>query len=66
MKKTYKAPNIACESCANLIKASLEDEFNEIAVNLEATPKEVTVEIKNEEQEQKFLKEMDELGFTIE
>lgn len=65
MKKTYKAPSIACGSCANLIKVSLEDEFNEIIVNLDTTPKEVTVEIENEEQERKFFKEMDELGFTI-
>lgn len=66
MKKTYKSPNIACGSCANLIKVSLEDDFNEIIVNLDTTPKEVTVEIKNEEQERKFFKEMEDLGFKIE
>ncbi len=66
MKKTYKSPNISCVSCANLIKASLEDEFNDITVNLDSTPKEVTVEIENEEQEKKFFEEMEELGFKIE
>ena len=66
MKKTYKSPNIACGNCANLIKVSLEDDFNEIIVNLDTTPKEVTVEIENEEQEKKFFEEMEDLGFKIE
>ena len=66
MKKTYKSLNIACGSCANLIKVSLEDDFNEIIVNLDTTPKEVTVEIENEEQEKKFFEEMEDLGFKIE
>ena len=34
MKKTFKANNISCMSCANLIKGSLEDSFGEIEVNL--------------------------------
>jgi len=48
MKQTYKAQNISCNNCANMIKASLEDEFGEIEVNLNVTPKEVTVNIENE------------------
>lgn len=65
MKKTYKANNISCNSCANLIKGSLEDDFGKIEVNLESNPKEVTVEILDEKQEIKFKKEMLELGFEI-
>ncbi|PLY07305.1 MAG: heavy metal transport/detoxification protein [Arcobacter sp.] len=65
MKKTFKANNIACGSCANLIKVSLEDSFGKIEVNLETTPKEVIVEIKDDEQENEFKKEMAELGFEI-
>lgn len=45
MKKTFKANNISCMSCANLIKGSLEDSFGEIEVNLNTSPKEVTLEI---------------------
>ena len=51
MKKTFKANNISCMSCANLIKGSLEDSFGEIEVNLNTSPKEVTLEISTEEQE---------------
>lgn len=65
MKKIFKAENIACRSCSNLIKASLEETFGEIEINLEVTPKEVTVEITKEAQESEFKKEMEELGFNI-
>ena len=65
MKKTYKANNISCSSCANLIKGSLEDDFGIIEVNLESSPKEVTVEISSDEHEVTFKKEMLELGFEI-
>lgn len=65
MKKTFKANNISCKSCVNLIKGSLEDSFGEIEVNLNATPKEVSVQILNDEQEKSFKKEMNELGFGI-
>ena len=65
MKKTFKANNISCMSCVNLIKGSLEDSFGEIEVNLNTSPKEVTLEISTEEQEVTFKKEMQELGFKI-
>ncbi len=65
MKKIFKVNNISCSSCANLIKGSLEDDFGVIEVNLESSPKEVCVDIVNDEQEISFKKEMDELGFSI-
>lgn len=65
MKKTFKAQNINCINCSNMIKGSLEDEFGEIEVNLNVTPKEVTVEIENEERETEFKAEMSDIGFDI-
>ena len=65
MKKVFKANNISCINCANLIKGSLEDDFGEITVNLDASPKEVTLEIPNEEVESKFKDEMKDLGYSI-
>ena len=65
MKKTFKANNISCINCANLIKGSLEDDFGEIEVNLETTPKEVTLEITDEKQESIFKEEMADIGFEI-
>lgn len=65
MKKTFKAKNISCKNCANLIKVTLEDDFGAIEVNLETTPKEVTVEIEDDEKEAIFKEEMGTLGFDI-
>lgn len=65
MKKTFKAKNISCMKCANLIKGSLEDDFGAIEVNLESSPKEVTVNIENAEQEEAFKVEMSSIGFDI-
>lgn len=65
MIKTFKSENIKCINCANMIKNSLEEEFGEIKVNLDATPKEVSVEIKDEAQEAKFKEEMSDLGFDV-
>lgn len=65
MKKTFKAQNINCINCANMIKGSLEDDFGEIEVNLETSPKEVSVEISDASTEAKFKEEMSDLGFDI-
>lgn len=65
MQKTFQAENISCNNCSNLIKSSLADEFGEIEVNLTINPREVTVEIKDEEDEKKFKDEMKDLGFPI-
>lgn len=65
MKKIYKAKNISCESCVNLIKVSLEDDFPDIEVNLDVNPKEITVTITSDEEEKLFKTQMDEIGFPI-
>lgn len=65
MKKTFKAQNISCMKCANLIKATLEDEFGPIEVNLNVNPKEVTIEIENDEKEAIFKEEMGSIGFDV-
>ena len=65
MKKIFKANNISCINCANLIKGSLEDDFGEIVVNLDVKPREVTVEIKDDSSEAKFKEEMNELGYSV-
>ncbi|RLA78930.1 MAG: heavy metal transport/detoxification protein [Epsilonproteobacteria bacterium] len=64
-EKTFKVQNISCINCSNLIKGSLEDDFGDIEVNLETTPKKVTVEISNESQETKFEEEMSDIGFDV-
>lgn len=65
MKKTFTANNINCQNCANTIKVSLEDDFGDIDVDLTKSPKEVSVELSNDEQEATFKEEMADLGFTV-
>lgn len=65
MKKIYQAKNIMCQSCANTIKVSLEDNFKEVEVHLEKEPKEVSLLIEDDVQEALFKKEMSELGFDV-
>jgi len=65
MKQTFKAKNINCINCANMIKGTLEDDFGEIEVNLNTTPKEVTVEINDKNSAAKFKEEMCDIGFEI-
>ena len=65
MIKIFKANNINCINCSNLIKNALEDDFENIEVNLETQPKEVSVELKDETDEKKFKEEMSDLGFDI-
>jgi len=65
MKQTFKANNIACSSCANLIKTSLESEFGEIEINLETQPREVSLDLKDEKEKINFSKKMSDLGFEL-
>ncbi|MBT0831053.1 cation transporter [Campylobacter lari] len=57
-----KAKNINCQSCVNLIKASLEDEFGTMQINVET--KSIEINLKAEQVEE-FKKQLQELGFEI-
>ena len=48
MKQTFKVLNIKCEGCANSIKKSLLKDFGEVEVNLEVMPREISLEIEND------------------
>lgn len=57
-----KTKNINCQSCVNLIKASLEDEFGTMQINVEN--KSIEIDLKSEQVEE-FKKQLQELGFEI-
>ncbi|WP_442867897.1 MULTISPECIES: heavy-metal-associated domain-containing protein [unclassified Campylobacter] len=57
----FSAPKIMCNGCANTIKNALAEEFGEISVDVEN--KVVSVNLSVDEVE-KFLSEMDDLGFS--
>lgn len=57
--------NINCQSCVNLIKNSLEDEFGTIIIDLTSKPKILTIDINSDEIKAKFIDELNELGFEV-
>ncbi|PHQ65072.1 MAG: heavy metal transporter [Sulfurimonas sp.] len=65
MEKNFKALNIKCGGCANTVKEALREDFGEVKVNLEQSPRVVSVIIKDEEHEQLFRKKMRSLGYPM-
>ncbi|MCV3337775.1 heavy metal transport/detoxification protein [Campylobacter sp. RKI_CA19_01121] len=57
-----KTKNINCQSCVNLIKASLEDKFGTMQINVET--KSIEIDLKTEQVEE-FKKQLQDLGFEI-
>lgn len=57
--------NINCQSCVNLIKNSLEDEFGTIIIDLTSEPKILTIDINSDEIKAKFIDDLNELGFEV-
>ncbi|TXE89304.1 heavy-metal-associated domain-containing protein [Campylobacter volucris] len=57
-----KTKNINCESCVNLIKASLEDEYGIMSIDVES--KTIDIDL-NPNQIQKFKDDLKDLGFEI-
>ncbi|EAI5559881.1 heavy metal transport/detoxification protein [Campylobacter lari] len=57
-----KTKNINCQSCANLIKVSLEDDFGTMQINVETKSIEIDL---TAEQVEEFKKQLQDLGFEI-
>ncbi|EAL3935126.1 heavy-metal-associated domain-containing protein [Campylobacter volucris] len=57
-----KTKNINCQSCVNLIKASLEDEYGIMSIDVES--KTIDIDL-NPDQIQKFKDDLKDLGFEI-
>ncbi|MCV3382576.1 heavy metal transport/detoxification protein [Campylobacter sp. IFREMER_LSEM_CL292] len=55
-----KTKNINCQSCVNLIKVSLEDEFGAMQISVEN--KSIEIDLKAEQVEE-FKKQLQDLGF---
>ena len=64
MKKTFKVNNVKCGGCANTLKTKLEPLFGAIEVNLEVMPREITLDI-DENQETQLRQELRHLGYPM-
>lgn len=65
MKKAFKVLNIKCEGCANSIKKALSLYFDFIEVDLTKEPRIVTVEIKEEKDEEELKRVLRTLGYPL-
>lgn len=48
MQQTFEVINVKCGGCASTLKKSLADEFGEVEVDLEVTPRKITLEVSND------------------
>ena len=64
MKQTLKVKNVKCGGCAGTLKKSLLEEFGEVEVNLEVEPRQITLELEDEQMEALKLK-LRSLGYPL-
>lgn len=64
MKQTYEVLNVKCGGCANTLKTKLHDDFGDVDVNLEVEPRQITLDI-NEDQLPALRKKLIGLGYPM-
>jgi len=64
MKQTFEVENVKCGGCANTLKKALKDEFGEVEVDLEVTPRKITLELEEFNKENLKLK-LRSLGYPL-
>lgn len=49
MKRVFKIENVKCGGCANTLIKALSEEFGNVSVNLDVMPREITLDIEDEQ-----------------
>ena len=57
MKQTFEVINVKCGGCASTLTEKLKDEFGTVEVNLEVEPRQITVDIEENQ--------LDDLAATL-
>jgi len=47
MKKTFEVENVKCGGCANTLKSKLKNTFGDVSVDLDVTPRKITLDIED-------------------
>jgi len=47
MKQTLEVINVKCGGCAGTLKSKLKDEFGDVEVDLDVTPRKITLDIED-------------------
>jgi copper chaperone CopZ len=64
MKQTLEVLNVKCGGCASTLTKALKDEFGDVEVNLEVMPRQITLDIKENQMESLKLK-LRKLGYPL-
>ena len=64
MKQTLEVLNVKCGGCAGTLIKSLKDEFGEVEVNLEVMPRQITLDVEDNQKEALKLK-LRSLGYPL-
>ena len=64
MKQTFEVLNVKCGGCASTLTKSLKEEFGEVEVNLDVSPRQITLDVEDEQKEALKLK-LRSLGYPL-
>ena len=64
MKRTLEVENVKCGGCASTLTKALKSDYGEVEVNLEKTPREITLDISDDNMENLKLK-LRTLGYPL-
>ena len=64
MKRTLEVENVKCGGCASTLTKALKADYGEVEVNLEKTPREITLDISDDNMENLKLK-LRTLGYPL-
>ena len=64
MKQTFEVLNVKCGGCASTLTKSLKVEFGEIEVNLDVMPRQITLDVEDNQKEALKLK-LRSLGYPL-
>jgi len=64
MKQTFEVINVKCGGCAGTLKSKLKDEFGEVEVDLDVTPRKITLDIEDSQLDD-LAHELRKLGYPL-
>ena len=64
MKRTLEVINVKCGGCAGTLKKALLEDFGEVEVNLDTNPRQITLEVSDEDMDKLALK-LKSLGYPL-
>jgi len=64
MKQTLEVLNVKCGGCASTLTKGLKEDFGDVEVNLEVMPRQITLDVKENQRESLKLK-LRKLGYPL-